>query len=282
MINITGLFVYPVKSLKGISLSSAKTGLRGFEYDREWMITDSEYQFVTQRQIEKMATISVAFGTNGLMLNSESHESLEIKLDTKKNQSVQVVVWEDTCEAFDEGEAASDWLTKVLGKYRKKSLRLVRFSKHEKRPVPAQFLKKEEAQSAFSDQFPYLITTEESLKYLNENLKVNGSQEVTMEQFRANIVIKGLTSIERKTCFNLIAKDSSYRFGFRRPCKRCKITTIDQSTGEIIDPKEPLSTLTKLALSNELNGAFFGQNAIDLSPKFQTIKVGDGLIIKNS
>ena len=282
MIAITGIFVYPVKSLKGISLTSAKTGLRGFEYDREWMITDSDYRFVTQREIEKMATISVAIDSDFLVLNSENHESLKINLNAKRDKSVKAIVWEDACEAFDEGDDASVWLTKVLDYYPEKPLRLVRFAKHEKRSVPVQFLKQEEAQSAFSDQFPYLITAEESLIYLNENLGLNGAREVTMDRFRANIVIKGLAEIEQKTACDLVAKDGGYRFGLRKPCKRCKITTIDQVTAEIPEPKEPLATLTKLALSSELKGAFFGQNAIFLSVVLQTIKVGDGLIIKNS
>ena len=46
MVQITDLFIYPVKSLKGISLNEAETALRGFKYDREWMITDSDYEFL--------------------------------------------------------------------------------------------------------------------------------------------------------------------------------------------------------------------------------------------
>ena len=60
MVQITDLFIYPVKSLKGISLNEAETALRGFKYDREWMITDSDYHFLTQREIEAMATITVS------------------------------------------------------------------------------------------------------------------------------------------------------------------------------------------------------------------------------
>jgi len=41
MAQITDLYIYPVKSLKGIALKEAHTGIRGFRYDREWMITDS-------------------------------------------------------------------------------------------------------------------------------------------------------------------------------------------------------------------------------------------------
>ena len=39
MVQITDLFIYPVKSLKGIALEESMTALRGFQYDREWMVT---------------------------------------------------------------------------------------------------------------------------------------------------------------------------------------------------------------------------------------------------
>jgi len=282
MIRITGLFIYPVKSLKGIPLNSATTSLRGFEYDREWMITDTGYQFVTQRQIEKMATISVAIDANELTLTCSGYEPLAIDLKAKKEQLITAKVWSDHCAAYDEGDEASIWLTTVLGTYGGKPLRLVRFSQNELRPVPSEFLQNEKAQSAFSDQFPYLITAEETLNYLNENLRINGSSEMTMTRFRANIVVKGLDKIEQKTNDDLEEKDSSYCFGLRKPCKRCKITTIDQNTGEIKEPKEPLATLTKLALSPVFDGAFFGQNSILLGNKSCTIKVGDSLILKGS
>ena len=70
MVQITDLFIYPVKSLKGISLNEAETALRGFKYDREWMITDSDYHFLTQREIEAMATITVSIAKDFLLLES--------------------------------------------------------------------------------------------------------------------------------------------------------------------------------------------------------------------
>jgi len=75
------------------------------------------------------------------------------------------------------------------------------------------------------------------------------------------------------------AKKSGYSFGLRKPCKRCKIITINQEDGEIDNPKEPLSTLASLSFSDEINGAFFGQNAIFLSTKNYTLKVGDEFLI---
>ena len=275
MIQVTDIYIYPVKSLKGIPLKEAETGLRGFKYDREWMITDSDYQFLTQRQIETMATISVSIAKDFLLLQSSKGNKLKIDLNAKREESVQVSVWDDICDAYDEGEVASYWLTDELGYWEGKTLRLVRFCSDRKRPVPEKYLYGREAESSFSDQFPYLITTWDSLKKLNNGLRENGKQEVTMARFRPNIVVSDITSIENKTSLDLSSKDGNYKFGLRKPCKRCKITTINQDSGEIIDFKEPLLTLTSLKFSSENYGAFFGQNAILLSDQECIVSVGD-------
>ena len=275
MIQVTDIYIYPVKSLKGIPLKEAETGSRGFKYDREWMITDSDYQFLTQREIEAMATITVSIAKDFLLLQSSKGNELKIDLSAKREGSVQVSVWRDTCDAFDEGEAASYWLTDELGYWQGKTLRLVRFCSDRKRPVPTKYLHGREAESSFSDQFPYLITSWDSLKKLNEGLRENGKQEVTMARFRPNIVVNDIASIENQTSLDLISQDGNYEFGLRKPCKRCKITTINQDSGEIIDFKEPLSTLTSLKFSSENYGAFFGQNAILLSDQDCVVSVGD-------
>jgi len=275
MIQVTDIYIYPVKSLKGIPLKEAETGSRGFKYDREWMITDSDYQFLTQRQIEAMATITVSITKDFLLLESTKGNELKINLNAKREESVQVSVWDDICDAYDEGEATSYWLTDELGYWQGKTLRLVRFCSDRKRPVPIKYLHGREAESAFSDQFPYLITSWDSLKKLNEGLRENGKQEVTMARFRPNIVVNDMASIENQTSLDLISQDGHYEFGLRKPCKRCKITTINQDSGEIIDFKEPLSTLTSLKFSSENYGAFFGQNAILLSDQECIVSVGD-------
>ena len=65
MVQITDLFIYPVKSLKGIALEESMTALRGLQYDREWMVTTIDYEFITQREIESMSTIEVSIDSGG-------------------------------------------------------------------------------------------------------------------------------------------------------------------------------------------------------------------------
>jgi len=279
VVQITDLFIYPVKSLKGISLNTSETSLRGLKFDREWMITNSDYEFITQREIESMSTIEVSIDSGALTLSSKNNTNHTIPLDSIKSELIKASVWGDICDAYDEGGDVALWLTSVLGQYKGKSLRLVRYAKQGVRPVPSKYLEGMEAQSAFSDQFPYLVTSWESLDKLNKGLIKNGSQVAKMNRFRPNIVVKGIEDLEKKTSQNFLCQQSGYSFGLRKPCKRCKIITINQDDGKIDNPKEPLATLTSLRFSDAINGAFFGQNAILLSTKNYILKVGDELSI---
>ena len=279
MVQITDLFIYPVKSLKGISLNTSETSLRGLKFDREWMITNSGYEFITQREIESMSTIEVSIDSDALTLSLKNNTKHTIPLDSIKSAPIKASVWGDNCDAYDEGDDVALWLTSMLGQYKGKSLRLVRYAKQGVRPVPSKYLEGMEAQSAFSDQFPYLVTSWESLDKLNKGLIKNGSQVAKMDRFRPNIVVKGIEDLEKKTSQNFLCQQSGYSFGLRKPCKRCKIITINQDDGKIDNPKEPLATLTSLRFSDAINGAFFGQNAILLSTRNYILKVGDELSI---
>ena len=278
MAQITDLYIYPVKSLKGITLTEAQTAKRGLEFDREWMVTDDQYNFISQREIELMTTIETGIDSLSLILTSNNQKVLKIPLNSSRSNKVRAMVWDDVCDGFDEGDDASRWLTDVLGTYGGSALRLVRFDQEGERPVPKKYLDGVHAESAFSDQFPYLITSWESLSKLNTGLSENDSFEVSMNRFRPNIVLKGLPNVEMMTSSNLVCEKSGYEFGLRKPCKRCKITTIDQDTGVIENPKEPLATLAKLKFIEEKNGAFFGQNAILLGEN-AVLRVGDLLEI---
>ena len=278
MAQITDLYIYPVKSLKGIALTEAQTAKRGLEFDREWMVTDDQYNFISQREIELMTTIETGIDSLSLILTSNNQKVLKIPLNSSRSNKVRAMVWDDVCDGFDEGDDASRWLTDVLGTYGGSALRLVRFDQEGERPVPKKYLDGVHAESAFSDQFPYLITSWESLSKLNTGLSENDSFEVSMNRFRPNIVLKGLPNVEMMTSSNLVCEKSGYEFGLRKPCKRCKITTIDQDTGVIENPKEPLATLAKLKFSEAKNGAFFGQNAILLGDN-AVLRVGDLLEI---
>jgi hypothetical protein len=58
-VEISELWIYPIKSCKGIKVNSAVVTPRGFELDRWFMVVDQNGKFVSQRTFPQMALVSV-------------------------------------------------------------------------------------------------------------------------------------------------------------------------------------------------------------------------------
>lgn len=103
---------------------------------------------------------------------------------------------------------------------------------------------------SMADGYPYLMISEASLSDLNKKLK----HAVSMNRFRPNLVVSGFNAHEEDKHFAL--QIGAVNFKAVKPCARCVITTIDQSTLE--KGKEPLRTLSTYRKDgNKIN---FGQN----------------------
>ena len=272
MFTISSLHIYPVKSLQGIALSDAVLTTQGLAFDRQWMLVDAAGKFVTQRQMPALARISTRLTAECLVLEHAGLPPLSIPLAPIPDNRCAVTVWRDTCMGCDEGAAALHWLTQAVGQWQGGDLRLVRFAPEGVRPVDPAYMDGDSADTAFSDGYPFLIVSEASLAAVNVQLLANGAEAVPMARFRPNIVLSGMSAFGENDCKTLTATDASYRFTLRKPCQRCKTTTVDQRTGVIANPKEPLRTLTAMNPYPHLSGAYFGQNA--------TLTLGHGVVIK--
>ena len=60
MITLASLFVYPVKSCRGIELLQAQLTPRGLQYDREWMVVSHDGRFLTQREAPRLVLVGTA------------------------------------------------------------------------------------------------------------------------------------------------------------------------------------------------------------------------------
>lgn len=82
---VQDIFIYPIKSMKGVRLESAKVLERGFQYDRRWMLVDRAGLFITQRTHHKMALIQVELQDNHLLVSSSIKQAnpIQIPLDFK-------------------------------------------------------------------------------------------------------------------------------------------------------------------------------------------------------
>ena len=275
MFTISSLHIYPVKSLQGIALSDAVLTTQGLAFDRQWMLVDTAGKFVTQRQMPALARISTRLTVECLVLEHAGLPPLSIPLAPIPDNRCAVTVWRDTCMGCDEGAAASHWLTQAVGQWQGGDLRLVRFAPEGVRPVDPAYMDGDSADTAFSDGYPFLIVSEASLAAVNVQLLANGVEAVPMARFRPNIVLSGMSAFGENDCKTFTAADASYRFTLRKPCQRCKTTTVDQHTGVIANPKEPLRTLTAMNPYPHLSGAYFGQNATLTLGRGVVIKVGD-------
>ncbi len=269
---ITELNIYPVKSLRGVGLTAARLTARGLAYDRHWMVVDAANRFVTQREMPPMARVSVRLTDDALILEHPDTAPLTVELARSGQPRLTVTIFRDQCEALDEGEEAAAWLGMVLGR---QGLRLVRFPDDRRRDVEPDWLRGEQAHTAFPDGYPFLVTAEASLAALNERLTEKGLDAVPMNRFRPNIVVDGTSAFAEREWDELAADGEAWRIGIRKPCKRCKVVTVDQEAGATPVIREPLQTLAEMATQPGLKGAFFGQNAILLAGDGQTLRVGD-------
>ena len=131
-LRIAQLFIHPIKSCGGIAVDEAALIDTGFEYDREWMVVDREGEFVSQRELPRMALIRPTLRTSDLLLRAPGMLALHLQLDAVEGPC-HVRVWDDAIDAFDMGDLAAQWFSDFLGR----PLRLARFDPDSKRlPAP--------------------------------------------------------------------------------------------------------------------------------------------------
>jgi uncharacterized protein YcbX len=145
---IAQLWVYPVKSCAGISLTEAELTDTGLLYDRAWMVVDSDGEFVTQRELPRMALIQTAFKMGQLVLRAPGMLALHLALDAAEGP-LKVRVWDDEVQAYDMGDLAAQWFSDFLGQ----PLRLARFDPEVRRVCSLKWTGGREAVTQFADGF---------------------------------------------------------------------------------------------------------------------------------
>ena len=253
--------IYPVKSLKGISLKSALVEERGLQFDRRWMLVDENRQFITQREVPRMATIKLEVRVGG-MKASRNGSSVEVPLDPATGETAYVQVWGNKVKAEYYPQEIHKWFTDAIGA----ECRLVSMPLSTKRVVdPHYAVRVFQDTVSFADGYPFLLIGEGSLADLNTRLET----PVPMNRFRPNLVVAGSEPFAEDTWKRI--RIGSTEFHLVKPCARCVITTVDQATG-IKDPREPLATLS--SYRNRNGKVLFGQNLIADSAGGM-VRVGD-------
>lgn len=244
---VDGLYFYPIKSCRGTSLSVAEVGPRGIVADRQWMIVDEKREFLTQRDLPRMALVKPRLIDGILEMTAPGMPALTVSSAVQRERT-QVSVWDDRCAAVDEGPHAAEWLSAFF----EVSCRLVRIPDDEMRRADPEYAGPND-QVGFADGFPFLLTSRASLDDLNRRLSV----PLPMNRFRPNIVVDGSDAFEEDRWKRI--RIDGITFAVAKPCARCAITTTDQDTAE--RSHEPLRTLATFRHVAG-RGVMFGQNLI--------------------
>jgi uncharacterized protein YcbX len=270
-LQITGLRIYPVKSMAGIELDEAVLTAEGFEHDRRFMVVREDGAFVTQRDLPKLALIHTGFQNGSIRLYRPGFGEVSVPANHLQGDIIHTKVWGDHCETVDQGEELALWLQSALEC--DDSLHLVRMKPGFQRPQNRPELLGENTTTFFADAAPYLVANEASLNALNQSLVAAGHQAVPMNRFRPNIIIRGLEAFAEHRLSWL--EGEGFRLDFCHPCERCVVTTIDQETAEKHPGRQPFKTLCDInPMPAKKPAPAFGHNAILLQGEQSTLKTG--------
>ena len=259
---LQSLTIYPVKSCGALDLLESEVEARGLRYDRRWMIVDESGRFLSQREVPGLATIRPQLTPSELVLHC-GDARLDLPLHLENGHTMPVQIWHDEVEAVRVGELADDWLRDILGL----DVRLVWMPDDAKRPVDANYAHDGEITS-FSDGFPFLILSQSSVDDLNDRILSRGEDAIEANRFRSNFLVAGAQPYDEDSWAHFRIGDCE--FEVVKPCSRCSIPTIDQSTGQRTGA-EPLRTLA--TYRKQGNQTFLAQNA--LPRKLGRVRVGD-------
>ena len=269
-VTIAGLHVHPVKSCAGVSLPEVLLIETGFEFDRAWMVVDTDGEFLSQRELPRMALVATELRHSELVLRAPGMLALHLALDTAEAPT-RARVWDDEVAAYDMGDLAAQWFSDFL----RQPLRLVRFDPEQKRLSNRAWTGTIEAENAFSDGYPILVISEASLAGLNERLAAKDLPPVTMQRFRPNLVLAGLDA-HGEDHLDEVAFDTPegpVRLKLVKPCPRCPIPNVDPATG--VAGHEPGDTLAGYRADERVGGAIsFGMNAVIVEGIECVLKVG--------
>ncbi|KAF7130982.1 hypothetical protein CNMCM5793_003917 [Aspergillus hiratsukae] len=251
---IVSLRIYPIKSCRGFEVTKAKLLLQGLDLDRQWMFVDAKtHEFLTIRQIPQMTLINTALSEDGnSLLLSITGSDEEIQIPARPDPAwlaahttlSQVKIW----DTVTDGHVYSDAVNAPFSTFLNRDVCLVY-----KGPTPRilqgngdpRLLGREQSTN-FPDVHPVLIASEASLADLNQRLLRNGAEAITVERFRANIIVRGSVPWAEDSWKTVRISSSEGEqpldLDVVARCARCQVPNVDPDTGEK-HKREPWDTL---------------------------------------
>jgi uncharacterized protein len=248
---LSQIWIYPIKSARGIAVSETPLDMSGPLRDRRWMLVDDDGVFLSQRRLPRMALLSPRFDGDDLVVEAPDMPSLVIQSWSGEGDTISVQVWHDRLQLPHPHVSYSQWFSSFLGQ----SCRLVHLPATVVRGVEPPYNNRPWSVS-LADGYPLLLVGQASLDLLNDRLPV----PVGMERFRPNLVIGEAIAHEEDGWRRL--RIGEVELAVVKPCTRCSMVLIDPNTGD--SGLEPLQTLARYR--KEQQQVLFAQNALVITP----------------
>jgi uncharacterized protein len=248
---LSQIWIYPIKSARGIAVNETRLDVSGPLRDRRWMLVDDDGVFLSQRRLPKMALLSPRFDGEDIVVQAPDMPPLVIASWSGEGDWISVQVWRDQLKLPHPHLRYSEWFSSFLGQ----SCRLVHLPPTVVRGVEPPYNSRPWRVS-LADGYPLLLVGQASLDLLNDRLRV----PVGMERFRPNLVIGEAIAHEEDGWRRL--RIGEVELAVVKPCARCSIVLIDPNTGE--SGVEPLQMLARYR--KEQQQVLFAQNALVITP----------------
>ena len=266
---VTGLYVYPIKSCKGVFLKNLHITSRGPKWDRNWILIDSDGKFISQRNFPSLSQIEVEIKEEQLRFGNSEVGHYQIDFEAQSSALKQhFKIWEKECYGVEADLRASEWFSSFL---RTKCKLISSFeSNFDSFSRLSSEKRMHRAKLVYADGYPLLLISEESLNHLNEQLVNSKLPSVTMERFRPNVVVRGLDAHGEDNLGNF--KIGNLNMSAVKDCARCVIVNVNPNNGEM----SPFTLKMLSKYRKKDGGILFGQNVVHLEEG--VINIGDQLV----
>ena len=279
---LASIHIYPLKAGRAVDLHESAVEPWGLAGDRRWLVVDDGGRFVSQREEPALARVAARYPealpgqagsasplpTGRVTLSAGGQPSLDVRAPSAGpgTEMIAVTVWRSKVCATAAGRDADGWLSRLLGR----PVRLVYLDDPTRREVDQEYGAPGDRVN-FADGYPLLLTTAGSLAELGHWLTADGHPPVPMNRFRPNVVVEGTAPWAEDRWRRI--RIGTVTFRVVKPCGRCLVTTIDQTTAE--HGRQPLAMLGRRRRFGQQ--LVFGQNMIPDAPGI--IRIGDQIRI---
>lgn len=268
---VKDLFIYPIKSFKGNKVDWLDCGKHGSthgdEQDRHFLIIDSmrDNLFITARLYPRMILVEVHAHENLLTVNFPAIDDKPAKqvhvnlCDVRERNDIRRArMFKDKrADGLDCGDEIAAALDEFFGVKYIRALRLIWFADEQMYTERNQFSEADawlnnpvpevHDEIFYSDNASFMAFSQASIDDLNEHLTAKAHQQISIRNFRPNIVVAGVPAFDEDRWLRLRIGEAE--FVCYKPCTRCLLTTIEPEQGVKNVKMEPLRELRNYRLA---------------------------------